>query len=415
MQVDKEEQIMFKDKLKELREKNNISQYQLADKIFVSRSAIAKWENGLGMPSSDSMDMLCKFFNVTKDELLNDNDPNVIIKNVEKKSKTIITILIIILCTFLLLNCANAITTYFQIKAEEDYKVYENTFYSEKYLSEFKIKGLEMIHSDDYRMIGKSAFKANIDSYEIFDNYVNYVYNKLNYSTSISYLSCGYEIVNRKSINAPLTNSDNYLIPTQNLHDHILKITDNKPTLYAFYYIVNLDDDRLSKDPINVNRILLEYNKENPVHQFEMNIDKISINDNKQSNSNSYLANEYFTIDQIKINKDNYLKYFDIIYGHNSVKMQIKQEYCLKNYLEDGYNYNPFYKLFTEVSFNVTSIDDAGEEKKYIVNKNYVNMTSVTMYFSYNDLGLTSFDNVTFNCNINFLDESVLYLLTPIE
>lgn len=51
MQVGKEEPKMFKNKLKELREKNNISQYQLAEKIFVSRSAVAKWENGLGMPS----------------------------------------------------------------------------------------------------------------------------------------------------------------------------------------------------------------------------------------------------------------------------------------------------------------------------------------------------------------------------
>ena len=34
---------MFKDKLKELREKEGLSQQELADKLFVSRSAIAKW------------------------------------------------------------------------------------------------------------------------------------------------------------------------------------------------------------------------------------------------------------------------------------------------------------------------------------------------------------------------------------
>lgn len=78
---------MFKNKLKELREKNNISQYQLAEKIFVSRSAIAKWENGLGMPSSDSIDMLCNFFNVSKDELLSDDDHTIVINNVKKNQK----------------------------------------------------------------------------------------------------------------------------------------------------------------------------------------------------------------------------------------------------------------------------------------------------------------------------------------
>ena len=38
-----EDIIMFKDKLKELREKEGLSQQELADKLFVSRSAIAKW------------------------------------------------------------------------------------------------------------------------------------------------------------------------------------------------------------------------------------------------------------------------------------------------------------------------------------------------------------------------------------
>ena len=35
---------MFKDKLKELREKNKISQYELSTIIHVSRAAIAKWK-----------------------------------------------------------------------------------------------------------------------------------------------------------------------------------------------------------------------------------------------------------------------------------------------------------------------------------------------------------------------------------
>ena len=38
---------MFKDKLKELRKQKGLSQQELADKLFVSRSAVAKWENSL--------------------------------------------------------------------------------------------------------------------------------------------------------------------------------------------------------------------------------------------------------------------------------------------------------------------------------------------------------------------------------
>ena len=57
---------MFQDKLKELREKANMSQQTLADKLFVSRSAVAKWENGNGVPSDVNLDSICLLFNISK-------------------------------------------------------------------------------------------------------------------------------------------------------------------------------------------------------------------------------------------------------------------------------------------------------------------------------------------------------------
>ena len=56
----------FKDKLKKIRSEHGISQQALADAIFVSRSAIAKWENGLGYPNSASMSALTEYFGVDK-------------------------------------------------------------------------------------------------------------------------------------------------------------------------------------------------------------------------------------------------------------------------------------------------------------------------------------------------------------
>ena len=44
----------LKEKLKKLRTERNISQQALADAIFVSRSAVAKWEAGLGIPCDDT-------------------------------------------------------------------------------------------------------------------------------------------------------------------------------------------------------------------------------------------------------------------------------------------------------------------------------------------------------------------------
>ena len=65
---------MFKDKLKELREKNKISQYELSTIIHVSRAAISKWESGKGIPSECNLVSLCDYFKVSKEYLLDIDD-----------------------------------------------------------------------------------------------------------------------------------------------------------------------------------------------------------------------------------------------------------------------------------------------------------------------------------------------------
>jgi transcriptional regulator with XRE-family HTH domain len=50
----------LKDKIKNLRKEKGLTQAQLADALFVSRSTVAKWENGLGLPGPDSIKALEK-------------------------------------------------------------------------------------------------------------------------------------------------------------------------------------------------------------------------------------------------------------------------------------------------------------------------------------------------------------------
>lgn len=59
-------------KLKDLRKKENLTQSDLAEKIFVTRNAISKWESDKGTPSIDSLSSLAKLFNTSIDELVND-------------------------------------------------------------------------------------------------------------------------------------------------------------------------------------------------------------------------------------------------------------------------------------------------------------------------------------------------------
>ena len=60
----------FNEKLKELRNRRGLTQEELAEALFVSRTAISKWESGRGYPSIDSLKEISGFFSVSVDELL---------------------------------------------------------------------------------------------------------------------------------------------------------------------------------------------------------------------------------------------------------------------------------------------------------------------------------------------------------
>lgn len=64
----------FNEKLQELRKNKGITQEELAQNLFVSRTAVSKWESGRGYPNLDSLKEIAKFFNITIDELLSSDE-----------------------------------------------------------------------------------------------------------------------------------------------------------------------------------------------------------------------------------------------------------------------------------------------------------------------------------------------------
>ncbi|MGN0379785.1 MAG: helix-turn-helix domain-containing protein [Butyrivibrio sp.] len=91
----------FKDKLKRLRKEKGISQQKLSEAVYVSRSAVAKWENGLGFPCKESLDELSDYFGVTDDFWVTEEPETVIVEKNKSISRLRIIIMACIIATVL--------------------------------------------------------------------------------------------------------------------------------------------------------------------------------------------------------------------------------------------------------------------------------------------------------------------------
>lgn len=60
----------FSEKLQTLRKSRQLTQEELAEALYVSRTAISKWESGRGYPNIESLKEISRFFSVSIDELL---------------------------------------------------------------------------------------------------------------------------------------------------------------------------------------------------------------------------------------------------------------------------------------------------------------------------------------------------------
>lgn len=96
----------FHEKLQELRKSRGLTQEELAGILFVSRTAISKWESGRGYPSIDSLKEISNYYSITIDDLLSGEK---LLSIAEKENKVNIRNIcnllfgIVDICSFLLI------------------------------------------------------------------------------------------------------------------------------------------------------------------------------------------------------------------------------------------------------------------------------------------------------------------------
>ena len=75
----------FNEKLQQLRKQKGLTQEELAQVLYVSRTAVSKWESGRGYPNIDSLKAIAAFFCVTVDQLLSGEELLTLAEEVTKQ------------------------------------------------------------------------------------------------------------------------------------------------------------------------------------------------------------------------------------------------------------------------------------------------------------------------------------------
>lgn len=83
----------YSEKIKKLRKENNLTQSELAEKLFVTRQAVSLWEKGKVEPSKDSLILIKELFGISVDEWLENNTKI-------KKQKILKRLFILLYCYF---------------------------------------------------------------------------------------------------------------------------------------------------------------------------------------------------------------------------------------------------------------------------------------------------------------------------
>lgn len=164
----------------ELRKQNNLSQEQLAEKMGVARQTISKWELGETSPDIEQAKELSKIFQISLDELTNNEIKNPIITKVNKidvTSTKIINILKIILIVVSLIIIFQVSIIFFNDYFATEPSSYsvsfncqvDNTNYSYKIIKDKQISGLKLYTND----IDLKIDASNYDDIELLQSDIN--------------------------------------------------------------------------------------------------------------------------------------------------------------------------------------------------------------------------------------------------
>ncbi len=355
---------MFKDKLRKLREDKGLTQQELANLLFVTRSAVAKWEQGRGIPNPDSLDAITDFFAIEKKELLSEQDAMEVIYTIQnasiserKQNMILISILSILL---IVLASATALPRFL---SKERY--YENQFFTQAQLDYFSLSNLKEIeHSGKHLTSSMDSYYAILDDDIDIEEYANYIFEYLQNSPHISFV--GFDI-ERTTMKYEETNKV-YIAPSNHINDYKQGLFR-----YEFYYIDFLESNRDLQSPIPFKSISISstngvsYYIKNESYNFSMHLRDTVSNSSKEY----YLLDEIYDFNIINVTTDNITDYFDI---------EIMTDEYIKEYFIVVFRYKQYF-VHANIEFDIViGYEDQVFEEHQVIKKGYDWSTYIFIY-----------------------------------
>ncbi len=284
--------------IKKLRQENNMSQNDLAEKIPINREAISKWENGHTIPDSSTILRLSKIFNVSIDEIMygefktkeNEkeikevslqifDDRNAINKKLKKTSKILLSSLILLVVAIV------AFLSYYFFNSYDSVKIYlveskkDNIYLSDGIL----ILTRENIYFRLGNINGIDSSKiSKITLYYKKDNSKKIIYEDTSTKDSLIRDYYGYneyfEIKNKNVVFDTLYLDINTKDEVMTFDLTIKEDYSNKKLFFKKDKNISIqqsqDNKTIKNDLINIIKENLKY-EENGIYHQEMRIDKI--------------------------------------------------------------------------------------------------------------------------------------------
>lgn len=360
---------MFCDKLKELRINANLTQDELALKLSVSRSAVAKWEQGRGIPNKESLQDICKLFSIDEDDLFNYNDLEKNIKENHRinRLKTILIIIVSSIAIMLLSSCI-----YLRIYNKKMQNVItENGYFNEKYLKNIGLVDMPRINKkinakeyDVYYNNDDEDYITTIDNIDSFEQYATRIFSYLKNNPYISniYYPCKYPEANYYNKDTGIkTKCDNKYLISYDEKESYMEINGDIMESYIFYFFKPLNVNRdlyTSLDPyiLSINYISSEHTnplvffttkdgeKKEAFGNFILSIYKDTSLHNKFSetyndettihydNDNYYMASDSYELNKYTIDEVALFNQFSLKTNENSITISYKDEYYFIKY-----------------------------------------------------------------------------------